>query len=309
MNSQQLPISVIMLTFNEEANIARSLATVQDWAGEILVIDSGSTDRTTEIAQEYATKVFSHEFINYASQRNWAQHNLPLAYDWVMHLDADEQVSPELAQSICATFSGNLQGIDGFLINRRAVFLGHWIKHGGIYPTYHLRLFRHAKGYCEERHYDQHFRVDGVVQKLYGDIIDNVSTDLRRWTLSHERWASAEMKEYFRHYQHIAGNEKQVLARFWGTPIERRRWLRQEVYSRTPLFVRPLIYFIVRYFLLLGFLDGTAGLIFHFLQGFWFRFYVDAKIWEEKQNRVRRKRELYPDVHSNGPSDKEDIVA
>lgn len=277
------PISVVILTFNEEKNIERTLASVKDWAGEIFVLDSGSSDQTLDIVKRYTDKIFNHEFVNYAEQRNWAQQNLPIAYEWVLHIDADEQVSSELAQSIQRVFSGNLSGIDGFLVNRRTLFLGHWIRFGGHYPAYHLRLYRKNKGCCEDRAYDQHFKVDGPVQKLDGDLLDNVTTDLRRWTLSHERWASQEVQEYLHAQQQLQPSDKQVRARFWGSPIERKRWLRQTLYAGAPLFIRPFIYFFVRYFVLLGFLDGVPGLIFHFLQGFWFRFYIDAKIWEAKQ--------------------------
>ena len=282
-----LPISLVVLTFNEEQNIARTLDSVKQWVGEIFIVDSGSTDQTLAIAQYYTNGIFHHEFIDYAKQRNWTQQNLPFTYEWVMHLDADEQVSAELVAALHNAFAGDLHNIDGFLLKRRTIFLGHWIKHGGHYPSYHLRLYRRQKGYCEERAYDQHFKVDGPVQKLYGDIIDNVTSDLRRWTLSHERWAGQEVLEYFHKHKAVQA-DRQVTARLLGTPIERRRWLRKVVYARIPLFIRPFIYFFVRYFLLLGFLDGTAGLVFHFLQGFWFRFYIDAKIWEAKEQHLQR---------------------
>lgn len=275
-------ISVVVLTYNEELNLQRCLESVASWVDEIFVVDSGSVDNTLEIAKKYTDKIYIHEFTNYAAQRNWAQRNLPLTYDWVFHLDAGEQVTPELAKSIKSAFASGVDNLDGFLINRRAIFMGRWIKHGGIYPTYHQRLYRRQKGYCEEREYDQHFKVEGRVGKLGGDIVDEIATDLNSWTLSHARWATAEAKEHLRQEKAKGTNDKQVIPRLFGTSIERRRWLRQKLYGRVPLFVRPFGYFFVRYFLLLGFLDGIEGFIFHFLQGFWFRFYVDAKIWEAK---------------------------
>lgn len=279
----ELPISVIVLTYNEEQNIARCLESVTDWAGEILVVDSGSTDATVEIARRFTDNIVSHPFVNYAAQRNWSQANLPLSFDWVFHLDAGEVVSPELAQAIQQTFAEDLPNVDGFLINRRAIFMGRWLKHGGLYPTYHLRLYRKDKGCCEEREYDQHYRVEGAVATLAGEILDEITPTLREWTLSHERWAGMEAREYFRQQAAATGANRQVQPRLFGTPIERRRWLRQNVYGNTPLFVRPFAYFFMRYFLRLGFLDGIEGLIFHVLQGFWYRFYVDAKIWEARR--------------------------
>ncbi|MCB0192826.1 MAG: glycosyltransferase family 2 protein [Anaerolineae bacterium] len=275
-----LPISIVILTLNEEQNIAHCLDSVKDWAGELFVVDSGSTDRTVEIARHFSANVVTNPFINYAQQRNWSQDNLPLTYDWVFHLDAGEQVTPELAAALRKAFSGSGPTVDGFLINRRAIFMGRWIKHGGIYPTYHLRLYRHSKGCCEEREYDQHFKVEGRVATLDGDLIDEIAPDLNSWTLSHARWASAEAAEQLKQSQPDTTDHNQVQGRLFGTAIERRRWLRRSVYGRVPLFVRPFAYFIYRYFLRLGFLDGIEGFIFHFLQGFWYRFYVDAKIWE-----------------------------
>ncbi len=283
MQKSMLHISVVVLTYNEEQNIAHCLESVKEWAGEIFLVDSGSTDRTVEIAQRYTDQIYTHEFINYAAQRNWAQTNLPLTYEWVFHLDAGEQVTPELVQAMRSAFAGNIDGINGFLLNRRAIFMGRWIKHGGIYPTYHQRLYRRHYGYCEEREYDQHFKVEGQVVKLQGDIVDEIATDLNSWTLSHARWATAEANEQLRQVESQDRHAKQVTPRLFGSAIERRRWLRQELYGRIPLFVRPFGYFFVRYFLLLGFLDGIEGFIFHFLQGFWFRFYIDAKIWEAKR--------------------------
>jgi len=279
----KLPISVVILTFNEQANISQCLDSVKNWAGEIFVVDSGSTDNTVHLARCYTDKIYTHEFVNYAAQRNWTQQNLPFTCEWVFHLDAGEHVMPELVVSMRQAFVAGVDDTDGFLINRRAIFMGRWIKHGGIYPTYHQRLYRRQKGYCEEREYDQHFKVEGRVVKLQGDIIDEIATDLNSWTISHARWATAEAKEQLRQSHAQVPNSKQVAARLFGSAIERRRWLRQKLYGRVPLFVRPFGYFFVRYFLLLGFLDGIEGFIFHFLQGFWFRFYVDAKIWEAKR--------------------------
>jgi glycosyltransferase involved in cell wall biosynthesis len=282
MTNQRLPISVIILTYNEEANIEACLQSVCEWAGEIFVVDSYSTDRTIEIVQRYTDKVVQHPFENYSQQRNWAQEHLPLTYEWVFHIDAGEKVSHTLAQSIKAFFAGSQhQKVDGLLIIRLGVFLGKPMRHGGVYPVYHLRIFRRSKGRCEDRLYDQHFIIDGVTTRLEGELIDPMASDLTNWTLRHERWAAAEAQE-----QMLLGTKderSQVVARVTGTPIEQRRWLRNRVYGRAPLFVRAFGYFIYRYFLRFGFLDGTEGLIFHFLQGCWYRFYIDAKIYEARK--------------------------
>jgi glycosyltransferase involved in cell wall biosynthesis len=273
---------VVVLTCNEEANIEECLRSVASWAGEIFVVDSGSTDRTVEIAQRFTEKIVSHAFENYSRQRNWAQANLALAFGWVFHIDADERVTPELARSMRELFrAGEPTGLDGVLVSRRTVFLGRAILHGGHYPAYHLRLFRHRLGQCEDRLYDQHFIVRGATRRLAGDIEDVITSDLTVWVMRHARWGAAEAQEELA--GQIAERNGRVQGRPTGSPIEKRRWLRTSVYGRAPLFLRAFAYFAYRYFLRLGFLDGKEGLIFHFLQGCWFRFYIDAKIYEGRR--------------------------
>lgn len=299
----KLPISVIILSFNDERLIRPALESVRDWSGEIFVVDSGSTDHTIQIAREFTDQVVSHPFENYAAQRNWAQSTLRLTHEWVLHLDADERVTPELRTTLSTFFdSDDKERVDGLLVARRTVFMGRWIRHGGHYPVYHLRIFRHAKGRCEERLYDQHFVVTGLVKKVQGDLIDTITTDLDSWSHRHIRWAHLEAQQ--QSGQRITPETKPELltqASLTGNPIERRRWLRSNVFERQPLFWRALAYFCYRYFFRLGILDGTEGLIFHFLQGFWFRFYIDAKLWEARYtlraNVLSRKDQAHPDNH------------
>jgi len=274
-----LPISVVFLTYNDEHLIEEGLQSVAGWVDEIYVVDSGSTDGTLEIARRYTDKIANHAFENYAAQRNWAQANLPLANEWVFHIDADERVTPELRASLQQMFKqSTLDDVDGVMFPRRTVFMGRWIRHGGHYPVYHMRLYRKQKGQCEDRLYDQHFTVQGNVVKAAGDLIDVISASLESWTLRHVRWAGLEVQQ-----QMGLENVARIKEKLGGTPIERRRWLKSFIFGRTPLFLRVFAYFFYRYFLRLGFLDGTEGLIFHFLQGFWFRFYIDARLWEAQK--------------------------
>jgi glycosyltransferase involved in cell wall biosynthesis len=272
-------VSVIILTFNEEANLPACLASLRGLDCELFVVDSGSTDATLRLARGAGARVFSHPFDTYAAQRNWAQRNLPLGCDWVLHLDADERLTPELVDEINRVLGGR-PSVAGFVLRKRTLFMGRWIKHGGHYPAYHLRLFRVDSGSCEERLYDQHFLVEGEVATLKGDYIDVLTADITTWTVRHARWAELEARENM-----IQGRGAgQVRAAFWGSPIERRRWLRQKLFYRLPLFVRPFAYWFYRYVLRLGFLDGPEGLIFHFLQGCWYRFLVDTKVFEAHNN-------------------------
>lgn len=270
-------LAVVVLTYNEERNLPECLESLKPLGAPVFVVDSGSTDRTVEIARAYGAEVAVHEFENYAAQRNWAQNALPWRVEWVFHLDADERLTPELAHDIRAALKGADPGVDGFLAKRRTVFMGRWIRHGGHYPVFHLRLFRLAKGRCENRLYDQHFLVDGATHALEHDFIDVVASGLHTWTARHARWAEQEAIEMS---ETMREGEGQVRPRLFGNPIARRRWLRNRLYARCPLFVRPLAYWLYRYLFRLGFLDGTQGLVFHFLQGFWFRFLVDSMVFE-----------------------------
>ncbi|MCK4859033.1 MAG: glycosyltransferase family 2 protein [Candidatus Omnitrophica bacterium] len=276
----KLPLSVIILTYNEEKNIEECLKSVYDWVDEIFIVDSGSTDKTLEIAKSYTDKIYQHPFKDYGKQRNWAQDNLPINKEWIFHLDADERVSSELSEELKGIFSRAVDGTDGFLVSRKTVFMGRWIKYGGHYPAYHLRIFRKDFGRCEDRIYDQHFYVNGKLKTLKEDIIDTVTSDLDNWVSRHNRWASLEAVETIQNkvYRRTHKNYK-IKPDIKGNPVEKKRWLRRKYYT-LPIFIRPFFYFIYRYFFRLGFLDGKEGLIFHFLQGFWFRFLVDAKIYE-----------------------------
>jgi glycosyltransferase involved in cell wall biosynthesis len=277
-------VSVVILTFNEEATIGACIESVSSWAKEVFVVDSGSTDRTVEICKKHGAKVVQHPFDNYSAQRNWAIENLPLKGDWELHLDADERATPEIRISIDQELRSAPADVSGFMMSRRTIFMGRFIRFGGHYPVYHLRLFRRGKGRCENRLYDQHFIVAGKTQKLRGDIIDTVTSNLNVWTDRHNRWTSLEASQLMSN-----GSSGQVRARLDGNPIERRRWLRH-FYGRFPLFTRAFLYFAYRYVLRLGFLDGTPGLIFHFLQGFWCRFLTDAKIYELKHAPIDPRR-------------------
>jgi glycosyltransferase involved in cell wall biosynthesis len=276
------PVTAIILTFNEEKNLPACLASLDCWVERVFVVDSGSTDRTLEIARAAGAVVVEHPFEHYGAQRNWAIDHLAVASPWTLHVDADERVTPELRASIIAALAPDDGSVAGYLVSRRTMFMGRWIRHGGHYPAWHLRLMRTGAGRCEDRLYDQHFYVSGAVQKLQGDLIDTLTPDVATFTARHLRWATLEAEEH----EAPVGASGRIRGRLdTDNAIEQRRWWR-EWYARLPLFVRPTAYFLYRYVVRLGFLDGRAGLVFHVLQGFWFRFLVDALILER---RLRRK--------------------
>ena len=288
MSSSKAPISAVVLTYNEEANIGACIDSIAEWVGEIFVVDSGSTDQTLNIIGKSTGNIFHHPFENYSRQRNWAQQNLPIRHDWVFHIDADERVSPELALGIVNYFrEGAKKGeISGILVRRRIEFLGKHIRHGGIYPTYHCRFFKKSLGRCEEREYDQHFIVEGRTIRIEADLIERTAVSLNSWSMRHLRWAAMETKQHAKGYPEY--RKGLVEARSFGSPIERKKWFRM-YYEKSPLFARAFIYFFIRYFIRLGFLDGVPGLIYHVLHGFWFRFYIDACLFEyEKIQKLRK---------------------
>ena len=270
--------SVIILAYNSVDTIGTTLAQAREVSDDLYVVDSFSTDDTVVLCRQHGAEVVQHAFQSYGEQRNWAMGNLNLRYPWQLHLDADERLTPELIASIRSLPEDPAN--DGFLVARLVEFLGRQLRHGGMSPTWHLRLFRNGCGRCEERKYDQHFYLSqGTALQLRGFMIDEIRMSLSEWTARHNRWSDAEVSE-----QTSAPEGIRIRPRFWGGPVERKRYLRQ-LYNQAPLFVRPYALFVYRYFLRLGFLDGREGFIFWTLQTFWFRFLIDAKLFEQRQEK------------------------
>lgn len=283
-------ISVIVLTRNEELHIERCIKSILTFAKEVFIVDSFSVDRTVEIAESLGSKVYRNKWVNYAVQFNWALENLPIDTEWVMRMDADEYATEGLQSKIKKEISTVDYSVSGIYIRRRIYFMGRWMRHGSIYPAWMLRIWRNGKGYCEKRWMDEHIKItEGTTISLYEDIVDDSRKGLGWWTEKHNGYATREaidmlnLKYKFLRYDDIP-------ARLSGTQEQRKRWLKEKLYARVPLFARPFLYFIYRYFIRLGFLDGKEGLVFHFLQGFWYRFLVDAKIYEiEKKARTESR--------------------
>ncbi|HEX3065841.1 MAG TPA: glycosyltransferase family 2 protein [Dongiaceae bacterium] len=271
-----MSLSVIILTFNAEATLDATLASAAQVSDDIHVVDSGSSDGTLAIAEKRGAKIVSHPFEDYGRQRNWAIDNLPLKYDWQLHLDADERLSPELSARINALRGAFPADVDGYFLPRLLHFMGRPIRHGAMYPIWHLRLFRRGKGRCEDRRYDQHFRVEGRTDRIDAPMIDDVRMSLSEWTTRHNRWSDAEVNEILN-----PSGSGVIAGKLTGNPIEQKRALRGG-YNSAPLFARALALFFYRYVLRLGFLDGMPGLIFFVLQTFWFRFLIDAKVYEKR---------------------------
>ena len=286
-NSRSAPISLVILTYNEEVNVPYLLESVKDWVGEIWVIDSFSTDKTLEICRHYTDKIVQHPFENQAKQFNWALDQVPIAHEWVMRLDADERVTPELAQEIASRVPTLSEDVTGIYLKRRVLFMGRWMRHGGYYPMWFLRIFRKGSGRYEELTEEHIVLSHGKTVQLKNDFIDENRKGLSFWVDKHNHWAIGEMRDVISFRGEGQLPLHTVSPALFSTQERRRRWLKVRLYACLPLFLRAFLYFFYRYVIRLGFMDGKEGLIFHFLQGCWYRFLVDAKIYEAKKVGIR----------------------
>jgi glycosyltransferase involved in cell wall biosynthesis len=271
-----VPVTVVVLTCNEERNLDACLQSVAGWVARIIVVDSGSTDGTLAIARRQGAEIAAHPFDTHAAQWRWALEQLPIATDWVLGLDADQRVTPALRASIEAAFAGSGPLPDGFFLCRRQIFQGRWIRHGGYYPKYLLKLFRRdAVSIDLADRVDHHFRVSGATVRLRGDLVEDNQNERRLgdWIDKHTRYARLQALEELEALEELQARGRP--GRFWGRPDQRVDWFKRR-WARLPLFLRPWLYFTYRYVFRLGFLDGREGFVFHFMQALWYRTLVDA---------------------------------
>jgi glycosyltransferase involved in cell wall biosynthesis len=277
-----IPLSVLVTTRDEEANVERCLRSVHGFADQVFVLDSESTDGTVEIAQKYAevrTLAYDHSrIIPWIFQ--WGLDNLPLRNDWVLILEADQAVTPELREEIAALLARpDTVREDGFYIRRRQIFRGKPLRFGGYGGKVLLKLFRRSRSGLDPVEQDTRVYVRGPVGRLRAPLEEwNVKEDAIQFYLQkHLRYAEAFAREEFERRR--GGIPWKAVPRLFGTPDERILWMKSRYY-RMPLYVRPFLYFLYRYFFLLGILDGKTGFVFHFLQAFWFRLIVDVRLEE-----------------------------
>lgn len=250
-----VPIAFMIPTKNEEANLPFALASVKDWASQVFVLDSGSTDKTREIAEANGAVFVHHDWEGYARQKNWGIDHLPIKTPWVFILDADEVITPELREELTRVATENSCVENGFYINRFFIFLNKRIHHCGYYPSWNLRFFRHGKARYEEREVHEHMVVDGKVGYLKHDMEHNDRRGLEFYISKHNHYSTLEARELYRIEKHAADGTMKFS--FWGGPIERRRWIKHKVWPKLPMrwFFRWLYMFIFK----LGILDGATG--------------------------------------------------
>ena len=277
--NRPLDITVIVLTYNEEIHIERCLNNIKPIATEIFVVDCYSTDKTVEIAKKNGAIVYQHQWENsQAKQFNWALKNLPIKTKWVLRLDADEYLCPELLEEIKVRLPKLSDHVTGVVFKLRRIFLGKWIKRG-TYPVKLLRLFQYKKGYCEQRWMDEHIVVnDGEIIEFKNDFVDHNLNNLTWWTQKHNGYAIREAIDLLNLELKIFDDKKLKL----NEQASKKR-KRKERYAKSPLFLRAFLYFLYRYIFKLGFIEGKEAFLWHFLQGWWYRTLVDAKIFEIKK--------------------------
>lgn len=269
-------ITTIIISLNEEKNIAYAIDSVKGWT-DVFVVDSGSSDQTVRIAESLGATVVRHEFESYASQRNWAVSNEPFGNGWIFFLDADEVLLEGLKDEMLQAVEEG--AYEGFYIKYRFYFMGRWLRHGGDYPTWILRLFKKGKGVVE-RDVNEHLKVDGAFGYLKHDFADINRKGIGEWVRKHNRYAEMEALELVRYDERKRAQGKDGRAKFFGVQAERKRWIREYIWNPLlPPVVRPFFYFIYCYVIRLGFLDGKAGFIYRALQC-WFYLLIDLKYLE-----------------------------
>lgn len=274
-------LSVIILTFNEEIHIERCIRSVQSFARQIFVVDSYSSDRTVEIARSLGANIYQHEFVNQAKQFQWALDTLPMETHWVMRLDADEYPTPGLVKEISLRLPTLEPDVVGINLKRRHIFWGRWIKHGTRYPLVLLRIWRSGKGRIEQRWMDEHVVVEeGKSITFDHDFCDHNLNDISWWIDKHNRYATREAVDVLNRKYGLFAMDDAMVKGEGLSQAGLKRFVKERLYNKLPAFSGPFFYFLYRYFIRFGFLDGKEGAVYHFLQGFWYRFLVEAKVME-----------------------------
>jgi len=291
-------LTVLILTKNEERNIEKCIRSFRGIAERFVIVDSYSTDRTEEVCKgldrelrEHGSKLdfYQHKWGTYSAQLNWGLGNTGISTKWTMRFDSDEELTAELAEEIERKLPEIKHPVNGIILRRRVYFMGRWIKHGGRYPELLLRIFRTGKAMCEQKLMDEHMILsEGTTTTFHYDLIDNNQKDLEWWTAKHNWYSNREVLD---HQMTLIGAGAGTLDAGGQSSgqASMKRVVKNSGYYKLPKFWRAHIYFIYRYYIKLGFLDGTEGKIFHFLQAYWYRFLVDAKMYECEKKGIEMK--------------------
>jgi glycosyltransferase involved in cell wall biosynthesis len=278
---QDMTLAVVILTYNEESHVSRALASVAGIATEVFVVDSFSTDRTVELAQAQGAIVLQNKFINQAKQFQWALDNASITASWIMRLDADEVIEADLAARIRRELPRLPDEVVGINLKRKHIFLGRWIRHGGRYPLVLLRIWRRGHGRIEDRWMDEHMIVwGGRTVTFDGGFADHNLNDLTFFTDKHNRYATREAIEVINERRRLFRRDVDLVKEEGSRQAAIKRRIKEKVYNRIPYQISTPAYFLFRMIVQLGFLDGKQGVVYHGLQGLWYRFLVGAKVAE-----------------------------
>ena len=288
-------LTVVILTKNEEKNLRKCIESFRGLAKRFVIVDSGSTDGTEMLCGQLNEELqavgsqldfYVHPWASYADQLNWGLDNTDITTEWSMRMDADEELLEDLAQEIDEKLGGLQRPVNGVILRRRTIFMGKWIKHGGRYPELLLRIFRTGKARCEMKIMDEHMILtEGTMVTFKHDLMDNNQKDLDWWTAKHNWYSNREVLD---HQLSLGGDNLQEDG---GSSKQARikRVVKNTGYYKLPKFFRAHLYFLYRYWIRLGFLDGTEGRIYHFLQAYWYRFLVDAKMYQCEKTGLKIK--------------------
>ena len=280
-----MDISAIILTKDESIHIARCIKSLNSANINVYIVDSGSTDTTTNIATSLGAKVYQNEWKNYADQFQWGLDNCPIDTRWVMRMDADEYLEPDLIKELKLGLENISNDIQGLYIRRKYFFLGKWIRHGAVYPLNLLRIWRTGKGRIESRWMDEHIVLEeqGKTEFLKGHIVDDNKNNTRWYIDKHNKYADREMVDIIIQKYSLFDTDNSISSDKSNYQARIKRFIKENIYNNLPVFFRPVLYFLYRYFLRLGFMDGVKGFAFHFMQGLWYRSLVDLRVYEAEE--------------------------
>jgi len=294
-------LTAIILTYNEEIHIERCIRSILPVTQEIMVIDSFSTDKTVEIAKTFGARVLQRKWKNQADQFAWGMMQCDPESTWLMRMDADEYLEPDLQKEIPTLLNSADPDLMGIYFKRKVFFHDQWIKHGGFYPQILLRILRKGYGHIEQRWMDEHIVLPTGVKTTTakGGLVDDNHKGITFWINKHNTYASREALELLNHKYHFLQND-QTIQSSDNQQAKRKRYLKEKIYSKLPTGFRAFLYFCYRYFIQLGFLDGRQGFIWHFMQGFWYRMLVDIKINEVEKSchgDIRKMKDIFINLH------------
>lgn len=277
-----LDLTVIILTKDEELHIARCLDNINDIAKKIYVIDCHSTDGTQEIARDHGAEVVEHDWPgNQAEQFNWALDNLPIETEWILRLDADEYLTDELKAELEEFVPSAPLEVSALVFPLGRAFMGRLLKHGIVNGVSMIRMFRRGKARYEKRVMDEHLKVlDGITHTCNAKFVDDNRMPLSFFIAKHNHYADREALLLLE--AEYGALEDEAPTSHYAKEVTSKRKQKTK-YAGMPLFWRATGYFLYRYILKLGFLDGKEGFLWDFLQGWWYRTLVDAKVFEIKK--------------------------